>query len=167
MAPLLCSLSDTLYGPDKSGRPAAGDIKACITYCSLCRNCCYSAQLSVLSGATHLAPHHGLINTKLRAHLPLLIPTDPAPVLVVAGQNITWTEGKMFLFDDTYEHEVSFALSNQPSLKCFISLYISSEINLWYKSELTGQVIHESDAQRIVLLIDLHHPELSEERRRL
>ena len=124
-------------------------------------------QLSVLSGSTHLAPHHGIMNTKLRAHLPLLIPTDPAPVLVVAGQNITWTEGKMFLFDDTYEHEVSFALSNQPSLKCFISLYISSEINLWYKSELTGQVIHESDAQRIVLLIDLHHPELSEERRRL
>ena len=28
-------------------------------------------------------------------------------------------------------------------------------------------MIHESDAQRIVLLIDLHHPELSEERRRL
>ena len=65
-------------------------------------------QLSVLSGATHLAPHYGLINTKLRAHLPLLIPTDPAPVLIVDGQNITWTEGTMFLFDDTYEHEVSF-----------------------------------------------------------
>ena len=28
-------------------------------------------------------------------------------------------------------------------------------------------MIHESDAQRIVLLIDLHHPEPSEERRRL
>ena len=110
MAPLLCSLSDTLYGPDKSGRPAAGGIKACITYCSLCRNCCYSAQLSVLSGATHLAPHHGLINTKLRAHLPLLIPTDPAPVLVVAGQNITWTEGSIIVFDDTYEHEVNIGI---------------------------------------------------------
>ena len=42
---------------------------------------CSSAQL----------PHYGLINTKLRAHFPLLIPTDPAPVLVVAGTNITWT----------------------------------------------------------------------------
>ena len=28
-------------------------------------------------------------------------------------------------------------------------------------------MIHESDGQRIVLLIDLHHPDLSEERRRL
>ena len=60
----------------------------------------------MLSGATHLAPHHGLINTKLRAHLPLLIPTDPAPVLVVAGTNISWTEGTVIVFDDTYEHEV-------------------------------------------------------------
>ena len=64
----------------------------------------------MLSGATHLAPHYGLINTKLRAHLPLLIPTDPAPVFVVAGQNLTWTEGTMIVFDDTFEHEVSFAL---------------------------------------------------------
>ena len=125
MAPLLCSLSDTLYGPDKSGRPAAGDIKACITYCLLlCRNCSYSAQLSVLSGATHLAPHHGLINTKLRAHLPLLIPTDPAPVLVVAGQNLTWTEGTMIVFDDTFEHEVSFRGVNRISRKFSQSPYI-------------------------------------------
>ena len=64
----------------------------------------------MLSGATHLAPHHGLINTKLRAHLPLLIPTDPAPVLVVAGQNITWTEGSIIVFDDTYEHEVNIGI---------------------------------------------------------
>ena len=64
----------------------------------------------MLSGATHLAPHYGLINTKLRAHLPLLIPTDPAPVLVVAGQNITWTEGTIIVFDDTYEHEVNIGI---------------------------------------------------------
>ena len=70
-----------------------------------------------MSGATHLAPHHGLINTKLRAHLPLLIPSDPAPVLVVAGQNITWTEGSIFVFDDTFEHEVSFRGVNKRSRK--------------------------------------------------
>ena len=62
--------------------------------------------MSVLSGSTHLAPHHGIMNTKLRAHLPLLIPTDPAPVLVVAGTNLTWTEGNIIVFDDTFEHEV-------------------------------------------------------------
>ena len=63
-----------------------------------------------MSGSTHVAPHHGIMNTKLRAHLPLLIPTDPAPVLVVAGQNITWTEGSIIVFDDTYEHEVSIVI---------------------------------------------------------
>ena len=64
----------------------------------------------MLSGSTHVAPHHGIMNTKLRAHLPLLIPAHPAPVLVVAGQNITWTEGTIIVFDDTYEHEVNIGI---------------------------------------------------------
>ena len=64
----------------------------------------------MLSGSTHVAPHHGIMNTKLRAHLPLLIPTSPAPVLVVAGRNLTWTEGTMIVFDDTYEHEVNIGI---------------------------------------------------------
>ena len=34
-------------------------------------------------GATHVKPHYGLTNTKLRAHLPLVVPRDPAPVLRV------------------------------------------------------------------------------------
>ena len=65
-----------------------------------------TVQLSVLTGATHLAPHYGPFNAKLRGHLPLVVPADPAPVLVVAGQNVTWTEGRTIVFDDTYEHEV-------------------------------------------------------------
>ena len=64
----------------------------------------------MLSGSTHVAPHHGIMNTKLRAHLPLLIPANPAPVLVVAGTNLTWTEGNIIVFDDTYEHEVSIGI---------------------------------------------------------
>ena len=62
----------------------------------------------MLTGATYLAPHYGPFNAKLRGHLPLVVPTDPAPVLVVAGQNVTWTEGRTIVFDDTYEHEVRF-----------------------------------------------------------
>ena len=60
----------------------------------------------MLTGATYLAPHYGPFNAKLRGHLPLVVPADPAPVLVVAGQNVTWTEGRTIVFDDTYEHEV-------------------------------------------------------------
>ena len=59
-----------------------------------------------MTGATYLAPHYGPFNAKLRGHLPLVVPADPAPVLVVAGQNVTWTEGRTIVFDDTYEHEV-------------------------------------------------------------
>ena len=76
----------------------------------------------MLSGSTHVAPHHGIMNTKLRAHLPLLIPTDPAPVLVVAGQNITWTEGSMIVFDDTFEHEVKHSRCQQNFADVFAML---------------------------------------------
>ena len=30
-----------------------------------------------------MKPHYGLTNTKLRAHLPLVVPRDPAPLLRV------------------------------------------------------------------------------------
>ena len=113
-APRLCSLADQVYRRDQGQPPAAGGIK-----------------LSVLSGATRVAPHYGLTNAKLRAHLPLVVPSDPAPVLRVAGRNMTWTEGQLLVFDDSFEHEV----------------------------------IHESQGQRIVLIIDFHHPDLSQERR--
>ena len=43
-------------------------------------------------------------------------------------RNLTWTEGQMLVFDDSFEHEV----------------------------------IHESQGQRIVLIIDIPHPELSQ-----
>ena len=51
-------------------------------------------KLSVLSGSTHVLPHCGLTNSKLRAHLPLIVPSDPAPWLRVAQENVTWNEGK-------------------------------------------------------------------------
>ena len=70
-----------------------------------------------MTGATYLAPHYGPFNAKLRGHLPLVVPADPAPVLVVAGQNLTWTEGSMIVFDDTFEHEVSFRGVNKLSRK--------------------------------------------------
>ena len=46
----------------------------------------FESRLAILLiiGATHVKPHYGLTNTKLRAHLPLVVPSDPAPVLRVA-----------------------------------------------------------------------------------
>ncbi|MDP9090152.1 MAG: aspartyl/asparaginyl beta-hydroxylase domain-containing protein [Pseudomonadota bacterium] len=58
---------------------------------------------SVFTPGTHLLPHRGVTNTRVVAHLPLMVPDDCA--LVVGGEAHRWREGKVVVFDDTYEHE--------------------------------------------------------------
>lgn len=58
---------------------------------------------SVLRPGTHILPHHGVTNTRLVTHLPLIVPPDCA--LRVGGQTHTWAEGRCVTFDDTFEHE--------------------------------------------------------------
>lgn len=58
---------------------------------------------SVLTAGTHILPHHGVTNTRLVLHLPLLVPDDCS--LVVGGERHAWQEGRCVIFDDTYLHE--------------------------------------------------------------
>ncbi len=58
---------------------------------------------SVFSPGTHLLPHRGVTNARLVAHLPLIVPADCS--LVVGGERHDWQEGRIVVFDDTYEHE--------------------------------------------------------------
>lgn len=58
---------------------------------------------SLLRPGTHIQPHHGLLNTRLICHLPLLAPDDCA--LRVGAETRAWRKGKMLLFDDSIEHE--------------------------------------------------------------
>ena len=58
---------------------------------------------SVLTPGTHLLPHHGVTNTRLVAHLPLVVPEGCA--LTVGGRQHAWREGEAVVFDDTYAHE--------------------------------------------------------------
>ena len=44
-----------------------------------------------------------MTNTRLVGHLPLIVPERCA--LRVAGEEHTWIEGRVVIFDDTYEHE--------------------------------------------------------------
>lgn len=59
---------------------------------------------SVLQPGTHIMPHHGVTNTRLVMHLPLLVPADCA-LLVHGGGEHAWKEGEPMMFDDTYLHE--------------------------------------------------------------
>lgn len=58
---------------------------------------------SVFTAGTHLLPHRGVTNTRLVAHLPLIVPEQCA--LRVADEIHEWREGRIVVFDDTYEHE--------------------------------------------------------------
>ncbi|XP_030829722.1 aspartyl/asparaginyl beta-hydroxylase isoform X2 [Strongylocentrotus purpuratus] len=83
-------------------------------------------KFSVMHPGTHVWPHCGPTNCRLRGHLGLVI---PQPVRLRVG-NITrtWEEGKFFIFDDSFEHEV------------------------W----------QEADRMRVILIVDLWHPDLTE-----
>jgi len=58
---------------------------------------------SVLTPGSHILPHHGVTNTRLVTHLPLIVPLDCA--IRVGGVDHAWQEGRCVTFDDTFEHE--------------------------------------------------------------
>lgn len=66
-----------------------------------------SAMFSILKPHYRIAPHKGPTRAVIRAHLGLKVPTDGRNVWIrVDDQILHWHEGKVVLFDDTYEHEV-------------------------------------------------------------
>nr|XP_045598806.1 titin-like [Procambarus clarkii] len=86
-------------------------------------------KFSVMYPNTHVYAHTGPTNCRLRAHLGLVIPDGLQ--MRVASEKVTWQEGKVFIFDDSWEHEV------------------------W----------HEGSSYRLILIVDVWHPELSEHER--
>jgi aspartyl/asparaginyl beta-hydroxylase (cupin superfamily) len=58
-----------------------------------------------MKAKTSIAPHFGAANFKLRCHFPLFVPDEA--FLRVAADPRPWQEGKMIVFDDTYEHEAA------------------------------------------------------------
>ena len=58
---------------------------------------------SLLTPGTHIRPHHGLLNTRLICHLPIL--THPDCALRVGAETRPWRDGEMLVFDDSIEHE--------------------------------------------------------------
>lgn len=87
-------------------------------------------KFSVMQPDTHVHAHTGPTNCRLRAHLGLVIPSGVN--LRVEEKIVTWEEGKIILFDDSWEHEV------------------------W----------HNGSADRLVLIVDVWHPDLSDKERK-
>jgi aspartate beta-hydroxylase len=83
--------------------------------------------LSVVYPGTHIFPHCGPTNARLRIHLGLSVPEGA--YLEVGGEKLYWQEGKCIVFDDAFEHQV------------------------W----------HRGQSPRIVLILDVWHPDLNPE----
>ena len=62
-----------------------------------------NAHWSRLLPGAHIAPHVGMLNTRLICHIPIL--TAPACWLRVGSERREWIEGEPLVFDDSMDHE--------------------------------------------------------------
>ncbi len=62
------------------------------------------AMFSVLRAKTRIPAHFGSVNGRLVVHLPLIVPPD-CGALRCDDQQRSWEEGKLMIFDDSFEHE--------------------------------------------------------------
>ena len=62
-----------------------------------------SVLFSKLTPGAHIPPHHGMLNCRLIGHLPLIVPAGGW--LRVGNETRRWEEGKLLIFDDSFEHE--------------------------------------------------------------
>ncbi|XP_031141134.2 aspartyl/asparaginyl beta-hydroxylase isoform X2 [Sander lucioperca] len=62
-------------------------------------------KFSVMHPGTHVWPHTGPTNCRLRMHLGLVIPKQGCRIRCT-DQTREWEEGKVLIFDDSFEHEV-------------------------------------------------------------
>ena len=66
-----------------------------------------SAFFSILAPGSVIVPHRGVTKAFITSHLGLVVPRTAQDCWMrVADERLNWREGKLILFDDTYEHEV-------------------------------------------------------------
>ena len=63
-----------------------------------------TAQFSALRAGAHIPPHCGISNIFLTAHLGMIVPQGCR--IRVGNEKRYWSEGRGFVFDDSFEHEV-------------------------------------------------------------
>lgn len=65
-----------------------------------------TAMFSIFEPGKHLPPHRGPYNGVLRLHLGLIVPEPREKLGIRVDRTLcNWTEGKVLIFDDAYEHE--------------------------------------------------------------
>jgi hypothetical protein len=101
-------------------------------------------------------------------HLGLCIPSDVDLQFLVGGENASWTEGKVTVFDDSFEHEIIFPATAatqsgggsaaQPDRQ---EEAADHEENGKGEEEPPPTAMELIDTGRLVLLFDTWHPSLT------
>jgi beta-hydroxylase len=92
-----------------TGKPIAANCDRCPRTAAAVRRVpgMQNALFSILAPGKHIPEHRGVYKGLLRYHLALVVPREREKVRInVAYRPYTWTEGRGFLFDDTFPHEV-------------------------------------------------------------
>lgn len=95
----------------RDGKPVAENIARCPATAAALENVprpaiagrSPTAMFSLLKPHTRIPAHHGMLNARLIAHLPLIVPEGCA--MRVGSETRPWREGELTLFDDSVEHE--------------------------------------------------------------
>jgi ornithine lipid ester-linked acyl 2-hydroxylase len=64
-----------------------------------------SCEFSLMKPHTKILPHKGYSKMILRCHLPLIVPDSQQCGIRVGNEVHHWEEGKLVIFDDSFEHE--------------------------------------------------------------
>lgn len=92
------------------------------------------ALFSLLKPGAHIFPHNGLLNTRLICHLPLIVPDGCR--FRVGNETRRWEEGRLLIFDDSFEHE---AWNDAPSIRVILLFEIwRPEISAEERAALTA-----------------------------
>ena len=75
---------------------------------------------SALNPHAHIPPHTGPMNGIIRGHLAMMVP--PGCYIRVGKDERTWQEGKVLVFDDSFEHEV-WNHSDQVRIVLFLNFW--------------------------------------------
>ncbi len=131
---------------------------------------------SRIKPGTHILPHCGVCNLKLRLQLPLFVDSNHEVKIRVANEWRTYAEGRAMIFDDTFDHEVIFRgkVSDDDGEGESDGDHGNDEGAANVDDEhdrdneaMSGEGSEESAKtegvmDRIVLLVDFWHPELND-----
>jgi len=110
---------------------------------------------SALNPHAHIPPHNGPMNGIIRGHLAMTVP--PGCYIRVGKDERTWEEGKVLVFDDSFEHEV-WNHSDQVRIVLFMNFWhpcfsaeeiaVLQRFRTAYEQSPAGRVHEDNQAAR-------------------